>query len=422
MIVIDVSGDEQGTNYKPPLPVSDTRLRLMRYREHTRSSLKNYIDNLTVHGVTKIFTGSAVERFFWAVVFLGVFAFFLIILYSLFTQFNSHTYITNTQLLEVDQLKLPSITVCDQSSFECTSMLHRNGSFAPWCDQQQLKAYIKDFVKNTYCWNKTMVQDGCNYEPSPYHPGCIIINPSQNVTQDTPGRNSKLYFRFHTEIHSRTLYLFLHNRGEVPSFKDRFKYYIKSTGSYNVILSRTDTKRLPAPFYSNCTTPRLSTSQRFPYSRSLCQQVCIAKYMYDKCRAVGAQWYQYLPSNRNKQNAHYQNNTEVAVIRYCTFLVTFNSFNGPCKCAKPCQETVYEAHIKEISTNKRVYSLAFYFEKLEITSSSELPSYDRTRFLADIGGIVGLLVGMSLLSLFEVSICVVLFAVDLILMLTLKCY
>ena len=102
MILIDVSGNEQGTDYKSPLPVSDTRLRLMRYREHTRSSLKNYIDNLTVHGVTKIFTGSVVERFFWAVVFLGVFAFFLIILYSLFTLFNSHTYITNTQLLEVD--------------------------------------------------------------------------------------------------------------------------------------------------------------------------------------------------------------------------------------------------------------------------------------------------------------------------------
>ena len=94
----------------------------------------------------------------------------------------------------------------------------------------------------------------------------------------------------------------------------------------------------------------------------------------------------------------------------------------PCKCGRPCQETNYNAQIKETDTDRNTIILTFYFEKLQFTSSTEIASYDNTRFLADIGGIVGLLVGMSMLSVVEVSICVGLFVVDLILTLMLKCY
>ena len=42
--------------------------------------------------------------------------------------------------------------------------------------------------------------------------------------------------------------------------------------------------------------------------------------------------------------------------------------------------------------------------------------------MADVGGVVGLLVGCSLLSVFEVVICVGLYVVDIILKLLLKCH
>ena len=66
--------------------------------------------------------------------------------------------------------------------------------------------------------------------------------------------------------------------------------------------------------------------------------------------------------------------------------------------------------------------MTIYFGKLEISKTTELPAYDHTRFMADIGGLIGLLVGMSAMSVFEVCACIGLYIADMILMLMLKLY
>ena len=161
--------------------------------------LKNYIESLTVHGVTKIFTGNIIERVFWFLVFISFFSYFLITLHSLFVQYNNHTYITNTQLFELEQIKLPIITVCNANSFLCGSLLYKNESTSKflWCDHNELKKKVTVFTNNIKCWkNNKFEQNNCNYELSLHHPGCIIINPLQNITQDSPGRNRNLVYRF----------------------------------------------------------------------------------------------------------------------------------------------------------------------------------------------------------------------------------
>ena len=86
-----------------------------------------------------------------------------------------------------------------------------------------------------------------------------------------------------------------------------------------------------------------------------------------------------------------------------------------------CKETVYKARIKKTFDKKDSYAmLTIYFDKLEIEKVTESPAYDSTRFMADIGGLVGLLMGMSLLSVVEVIICVVLYALDKLCLLVMK--
>ena len=367
-----------------------------------------------MHGVTKIFTGTIVERLFWFVVFVGVLVYFAITVHSLFTQFNSNEYFISSQPVQVDQMKLPSITICDMHAFLCSSYMYKNGTARPWCDEDY-KDYVNNFTKNIFCHDSNTWSDShCNYELSSHLPGCITINPSQNVTQHTPGRNLDVRFK----LQSHSLYLFFHRSGEALSFKDRTKYKIKSPGGYNIILSRTDNLRLPAPFGSNCSTPHLPTSRKFPYSHILCHQVCTATYMYDKCGAVGDYWWQYLAAYKHKNYSHFNNST-IEATRKCVYDVLYNS-TIPCRCTKPCKETKYDANIVHASVKETLFFLTFYFDELEFRRSSELPSYDKTRFMADIGGIVGLVVGMSLLSVFEVIVCVVLFVADLILKLMLK--
>ena len=66
--------------------------------------------------------------------------------------------------------------------------------------------------------------------------------------------------------------------------------------------------------------------------------------------------------------------------------------------------------------NDESISLQIHFDTREITKITEVLSYDATRFLADIGGLLGLLIGMSVLSVFEVLFCILLFIVDCILL------
>ena len=56
--------------------------------------------------------------------------------------------------------------------------------------------------------------------------------------------------------------------------------------------------------------------------------------------------------------------------------------------------------------------MAIYFEDLQVATTTELVAYDGTRFLADFGGLIGLFVGMSWLSVFEVMFCLALYTAD----------
>ena len=99
-------------------------------------------------------------------------------------------------------------------------------------------------------------------------------------------------------------------------------------------------------------------------------------------------------------------------------------FQRPCRCPKLCEETIYQAILKKTADETKTIKtfLTIYFERLEIQETTELAAYDRTRFLADVGGLIGLLVGMSLLSVCEVLVCISLYTVNRLCLLVLRCY
>ena len=135
--------------------------------------------------------------------------------------------------------------------------------------------------------------------------------------------------------------------------------------------------------------------------------------MFDACGTVPDFWWIYLPSSKRGKNANLSNAEIHNTTKECLDTFMFGSTpRKPCKCISPCQETVYQAEFKPtFHTNSYVY-LTIYFEDIEIMKTTELPAYDSTRFLADVGGLIGLLIGMSLLSLFEVLVCLALYAFD----------
>ena len=143
--------------------------------------------------------------------------------------------------------------------------------------------------------------------------------------------------------------------------------------------------------------------------------------MFDTFGTVGDSWWKYLPRSIY-ENHTYPNNKNITDEEMRKQIKAYlYDYHSPCNCIVPCKETLYEATIKQTSAfYKDMIALTLYFDKLEITRSSEMEAYDSTRFMADIGGLVGLLIGMSMLSVVEVFVCFALYLVDLMLVLMLK--
>ena len=332
MILINISRNKESTQQSAPStsPSSITRSRLLRYRERTQKLLKNYVDNLTVHGATNIFSGSIIQRIFWGVTLTGVFIYFLILARDLFMQYTSNSSITNTQIIKLKKIKLPSVTVCDRLIFACGLSWYKNNSVLGWCKNKNLSKIVETFYKKVYYVKLTRtgwIPTKDNIEISDSHPGCLVINPKQNLTQDSPWRNERTSFHLYN---MKSVSLFIHGAKEVPSWTDRFTNRIQNSGKYNVVLTRRDVKRLPAPYQGNCSTPVISSLLNFPHSETLCQQYQTAMYILKKCGTVGDNLWKYLPSSL--RNIESSNNTEKN--RDCVKSFMFQEFQKY-ECAKP---------------------------------------------------------------------------------------
>ena len=93
VLVIEISPQVEAT----PSPISGKAKRILQLRMKMQHLLKGYIDNLTIHGVTKIFKGAFMERLFWLAIFVGVLVYFFYSSHTLLMKYSSNDYVTNTE-------------------------------------------------------------------------------------------------------------------------------------------------------------------------------------------------------------------------------------------------------------------------------------------------------------------------------------
>ena len=188
----------QGSQQEPvSIQVSSTVIRLNKLRAKCQRLIKGYINNLTTHGVTKVISGSLPEKLFWAALLFGVFAYFFYSAYSLLSTFLSYDVIINNDILDLDEVKLPSITVCDFAVFTCAPSLYKNRSSFKTCVKADFRESTADkwtanFERSIMCLteNKTrkFYTHNCDYKASLNQPGCFTFNPNQNLSQKIKGR------------------------------------------------------------------------------------------------------------------------------------------------------------------------------------------------------------------------------------------
>lgn len=157
----------------------------------------------------------------------------------------------------------------------------------------------------------------------------------------------------------------------------------------------------------------------FSYSVSACQIDCLRTNIAQKCRCLGG-------GGQASSNSQFRNLHNCTVANICC-LVTEISRASTCHCQEACKKTLYvtettysafpanyaardladsvKAHFN-VTINASVFQENFlgvnvYFETLTVGEQVTSNAYDAIALLSDIGGQLGLFLGASVISVFE---------------------
>ncbi|XP_071508946.1 uncharacterized protein [Diadema antillarum] len=168
------------------------------------------------------------------------------------------------------------------------------------------------------------------------------------------------------------------------------------------------------------------SSDRFSYTMASCMKMCLQEFLFKVCGCV---------TNIRLKNGTQCSTLDPAQAR-CRQLVEhlYHSSSIKCRCPIPCRELSYsrsissslwpskrfEGHLKEQlvkinnktgkilinseRTRQNVVNLIVYFEQLNYEHNQQFPSYTLESLFGDLGGIAGLFIGVSFMSIGEVFI------------------
>ena len=317
---------------------------------------------------------------------------------SLLREYRSNMVKTDLHVEQLTEIHFPQITFCPYSSLLCSyTTLKNNSKYHSHCSKLKMPPF--------QCFRNRKWSKNCNVEPIVAEKGCFTINPNETATQNRDGISNQFFSAIH---HVQKLYMFVHNGSEQATYlSEMYRHLPLTPGVYHIILSKSSINRKPAPYPSKCVGSDHKTLFPGTYTRKKCIESCLLEYTYKKCGSVPDRWEAFVPEHLKEKH----NNTNTTRARACLKDVAQYDLLDPksnCECPSPCHETEYKVNLVRRSDLNYI-KLMIYYENRQLTVLREQPTYTSDRLLADVGGLVGLLVGMSTLSLVEVFVFVFLY-------------
>ena len=235
---------------------------------------------------------------------------------------------------------------------------------------------------------------------------CLVIDGESNSTlQDLNvllGWNGELsIFLFTSNIAYSLLDVPYHAR----------LFYLQSDveiGIENTIV----TKRLPSPYVSQCTEGEgFENFFGANYDQESCFQSCFMREMFDRCGTVVDRWKPFMTADMLQGTKNMK--TRDTQVCLAGILKKYLHLEIPKKCYCPvsCCETEYEYSSNSLYEMYRRHADYSNIKRVHIrhvnkrvTHVEEFPAYTVYELLSNLSGIVGVLMGMSIISIIEVFV------------------
>ena len=381
------------------------------------------LDDITIHGMSRLHIGDGKERLFWAIVvaFMSILAAFFT--RTLILNYNSYEVITTVDTTAQEILQFPTVRFCNGPLLKSL----RNINFSTGFQTFQEKF-------NFFCLFNTVPCAQYVSGESNLDKACVNFNPDGLLYQHEPFHRSGLFLHLfvnhsdYEDINKLNAFSVIDNSmGITVSIKD--KHLHKKPGNSKIHLSTgtktligiavTNITRKPHPYPSKCTSSKGDDLFPGDYTVAGCLTTCWGKAIFKKCNFVIRDLAAVMRGN-------------VVANRTCLrdyIKSRRGQLTTQCNCPIPCEETIYtvtsissipwpnaeNSNIfrKEISNifprenvtddfvRKHVARVEISFDFLQVTNIREKERYSITNLFSDFGGITGVYLGASFISILE---------------------
>ncbi|XP_022108989.1 acid-sensing ion channel 4-like isoform X2 [Acanthaster planci] len=414
--------------------------------------LRGFGDATTFHGLRYVMNNSysRSRRLLWLILVLGMTTFLVYNIFKAILVLLRHPETSAISLNYVPRITFPAVTVCNINLLRASSLDESViGTLAAIYQEDRSDSTGFDFgpVDALYHYPngsdslETIFNASHQIEDMLFrcrwrHEKCSAANFTRRLTDhgvcytfndpaderdalqvQNPGSSNGLFMRLNIEQDLYTygestsagIKVLLHPQGEFPIVKE-FAFSLTPGFATSIAVRKQRVRSLRAPFKSNCTESNLREFP-FKYSVAACHFECLVHFVVEHCGCRDYRWPVKAPiCSVEKQVTcvyHYEDE--------------FAWDSDKCSCPMSCETTTYESKISQAQWPAKhfdrdlqeKYNLSHqylrdnyldvyvFMEEIMFMEIEQQEAYTLEHFEGDIGGYMGLLCGMSLITLAE---------------------
>ena len=415
--------------------------------QRTEIELKESAASVTMHGFGRLLsTKSKAMRCIWLLLMLFFVSLLVLSVVPTIRRYFKSPSLTKEETVMVSELLFPSVTICGPSlckekvkkyakEHNITLKINQNGHIENIGDVVMNSPSLEPFAPNIsglifgkVAFERILVA---------YRGYCYKLNPNGTFIQNQAGPDFSLQVFIALDVSNSISLSTLHAGDSVEVIiQDHRQFPSLDTGTVlapvghftQIEIHRTEIQRLKPPYPSKCTNgENMKLLFKGEYTISNCELSCFLRKVTQKCTHITFLYNHLLPKEMKMPIAKTERENQ------CTDRVLKDlqkTLFASCNCGLPCRETKfrkYSSHSKWPSTEyidqykemigglrsingskqtedyirNNLIAVNVFFGENQYKKVTEKPMYTADRFVAEIGGQMGIWLGASIFSLLE---------------------
>ncbi|XP_046366456.2 degenerin deg-1-like isoform X1 [Haliotis rufescens] len=306
----------------------------------------------------------------------------------------------------------------------------------------QIGHQLKDFMVKSSFSGRTIKSNNYIVHPSMTYGNCFTLQYPDFVSRKSgpvDGVEMVLFLENYEYLRGWTngngAHLVVHDRSTVPLVEQDGVAISGGTETF-IGLKRVNIERLHTPYGLCDDGTEFRSRFNITYTRQACQDYCLVRFIVDSCGCYDGRQGEINMIFRISDVRDCKTQTEIQCVIKIEKDFEFGRLSSQCTCYSPCVESLFEKSISSrqwpsveygkvlveaicarsdaehcrklreydgFRLSQNFIKLNIFYEDLNYENITEEADYAEAQFLSDIGGTLGLWIGLSVISIFEIG-------------------